>query len=633
MTRRVNAVRCLTSGAILCAMHAVTAQASAAEVRVTEDYAAVIFEGEDTVERDERWVLTEPGTPAQENDPDGNHSDGASGSAYLELLPDVRVTHTDPWGPPAAYWGEPGAGPMLSYEAQFPEPGRYHVHIRAYTTGTEDNGIHVGLDGEWPESGARIQVCAAGEEDWRWSSRQRYAGGSPCGVDKSVWLTVEKAGAGTVMFSAREDGFEIDRVMLIKDRSGGTRVCSPLFDQPDEIGCSDGNIPVSDERVDLAVALTVSEARIEPGETVEVAATLRNEDVLDEASDVRLRFDLDPDQWRVRSIDWRCSSEAEDIVCALENLGPRASGDETILELALQALAEGVHRIEVVANASEQDDDTRNDRVRADIEVGSAALDPTTLNAALATASKSVPLGTAVAFELSVENAGQSPALGTTLSLTVPRGLVVPSPPNGCGVFDRDIVCSLGTLGEDRTETFAVSITPEVGGTYTLAVAADAANADSTETPFVLEVTAAAGDPSEKGGKPAGGGESDPAEVEAPDDTGSETGDGTANATSGAGESGSGGTAGGGGENTSGAENPEDSREADGEGASPDDAAPGGGSVSDSLPRVTGGGAGGIPLLVMLASVLSYRGFGRATRVRADRAGRSPFSLASAARS
>ena len=84
-----------------------------AEVRFDTDYIAIVIEAEDHSTREDRWILTDATTPAQEQDPDGNHSDGAVGGVYLELLPDVRVTHDDPFGPPTAIWNVLCAHPRL----------------------------------------------------------------------------------------------------------------------------------------------------------------------------------------------------------------------------------------------------------------------------------------------------------------------------------------------------------------------------------------------------------------------------------------------------------------------------------------------------------------------------------------
>ena len=215
--------------AIVCSLAGVCLSLSVAQAdtRITDEYIAIDFDAESFSSSDERWVLTVPGTAQTADDPDPNHSDLAIGNAYLELLPDIRVTHADPTSPPVAFWSNPGIGPTLEYEVDFPEAGRYHVHVRALSTGTEDNGIYVGLNDEWPASGLRLQFCTAGQ-GWRYSSRQRDSGNNgPCGVEKTIWVTVENPGLNTVKFSAREDGFEIDHVMLIKDKSNNTRVLQP----------------------------------------------------------------------------------------------------------------------------------------------------------------------------------------------------------------------------------------------------------------------------------------------------------------------------------------------------------------------------------------------------------------------
>ncbi|MCG8499114.1 MAG: hypothetical protein MJB12_01735, partial [Firmicutes bacterium] len=74
---------------------------------------------------------------------------------------------------------------------------------------TEDNGVHVGIDGEWPETGQRMQWCD-GKNQWIWASKQR-TDEVHCGVKKLIYLNVDKAGKHTIMFSMREDGFSMDK--------------------------------------------------------------------------------------------------------------------------------------------------------------------------------------------------------------------------------------------------------------------------------------------------------------------------------------------------------------------------------------------------------------------------------------
>jgi hypothetical protein len=103
---------------------------------------------------------------------------------------------------------------ILHYKVQINNPGKYYVWVRAYSTGTEDNGIHVGIDGTWPESGQRLQWCD-GKHAWTWESKQRTHE-VHCGVPELIYLDIKQAGEHEIQFSMREDGFEFDKFVLTK---------------------------------------------------------------------------------------------------------------------------------------------------------------------------------------------------------------------------------------------------------------------------------------------------------------------------------------------------------------------------------------------------------------------------------
>ncbi len=104
---------------------------------------------------------------------------------------------------------------VLSYKVHFNTPGKYYVWCRVYPTGTEDNGLHVGIDGAWPESGQRLQF--GGKKRWMWDSRQRTEK-VHTGVRGLLFLDVDKAGEHTISFSMREDGFEFDQWLMTTDK-------------------------------------------------------------------------------------------------------------------------------------------------------------------------------------------------------------------------------------------------------------------------------------------------------------------------------------------------------------------------------------------------------------------------------
>ncbi len=92
---------------------------------------------------------------------------------------------------------------------QFNIAGKYYVWVRTFSTGSEDNGVHVGLNDNWPESSQRMQWCE-GKDSWTWASKQRTEH-VHCGEEKLIYLIIENPGIHNIMFSMREDGFTMDK--------------------------------------------------------------------------------------------------------------------------------------------------------------------------------------------------------------------------------------------------------------------------------------------------------------------------------------------------------------------------------------------------------------------------------------
>lgn len=181
----------------------------------------VLVEAENFTEQTEtenrQWykVSVKDGIPAIKNDPDQSHAATASAKNYLEALPDTRVTHDDELQRGVNFSNKPGQIAVLKYPIKFENPGKYYVWVRTFSTGSEDNGIHVGLNGTWPESGQKMQWCE-GKNAWTWASKQRTKE-EHCGIERLIYLDIPSAGVHTVSFSMREDGFEFDAFVLSKD--------------------------------------------------------------------------------------------------------------------------------------------------------------------------------------------------------------------------------------------------------------------------------------------------------------------------------------------------------------------------------------------------------------------------------
>ena len=179
----------------------------------------VAFEAEHFHKQEEvglrAWHLTTGSRlPGLKPDPDDPHVLGASGGAYLEILPDSRWTHNEELIRGQNFSNEPGKLAILSYKVYFNNPGRYHVWARVYSTGSEDNGMHFGLNGQWPESGQRWQTVK--KRDWQWDSRQRTEE-VHVGVPGLLYLDIPTPGQHIISVSMREDGTELDRILLTSD--------------------------------------------------------------------------------------------------------------------------------------------------------------------------------------------------------------------------------------------------------------------------------------------------------------------------------------------------------------------------------------------------------------------------------
>ena len=173
------------------------------------------FDEQSKTEMRQWYRISEGSTIDVGRDDDGPHYDNASGGTYLEILPDTRVTHDDELVHGENFSNEAGLLAVLHYRVSIEKPGRYYVWVRAFSSGTEDNGIHVGLNGDWPEHGQRMQWCE-GKNEWTWASKQRTED-QHCGVPGEIYLDIKEAGDHEIQFSMREDGFEFDKFVLTRD--------------------------------------------------------------------------------------------------------------------------------------------------------------------------------------------------------------------------------------------------------------------------------------------------------------------------------------------------------------------------------------------------------------------------------
>lgn len=222
--------QCITSSAIklsvVLSLFGVFSQAQTAKLNQTIGSETTIFEEKNGIVAVEaeyfykqsksdirQWYRTSKNELSKVGrDEDGAHYNGASNKAYIEILPDERVTHSDKIEQGKNFTDEAGTMAVVHYKVKINTPGRYYVWARAFSTGSEDNGVHVGLNGEWPENGRRMQWCED-KNKWTWASKQRTKE-VHCGVPKEIYLDIKKSGIQDIQFSMREDGFELDKFIL-----------------------------------------------------------------------------------------------------------------------------------------------------------------------------------------------------------------------------------------------------------------------------------------------------------------------------------------------------------------------------------------------------------------------------------
>jgi len=166
-----------------------------------------------------KWYITDSNNiPDLKPDSDPAHLDGVSGGAYVEVLPDSRHTHDDEMVHGENFSDNAGEIAVLHYNVHFNTPGRYFVWMLAYSSNSEDDSYHVGLDGEWPYSGTRWRTLI--NDAWGWQRLKR----NPPELEHEPatllsYIDVESAGPRELQISMREDGGEIDKIVLALDEA------------------------------------------------------------------------------------------------------------------------------------------------------------------------------------------------------------------------------------------------------------------------------------------------------------------------------------------------------------------------------------------------------------------------------
>ena len=193
------------------------ADSGIADTHFTVGAQAEDYDTSDSKDSNRAWyVITTDSTPSLV-DPDESHAESANGGAYLEALPDLLTILDDPNSDGNGLVNDPSRGAEVGYWVTLETTGRYYVWVRAHPTSSRDNALHVGIDGDWPESGRDIQYPDYHDQGWVWSSNQRDTGGTKFGNPLTIYLDVETTGRHLITFAMREDGFEFDEWIMTTD--------------------------------------------------------------------------------------------------------------------------------------------------------------------------------------------------------------------------------------------------------------------------------------------------------------------------------------------------------------------------------------------------------------------------------
>ncbi len=454
--RRHTVVRWVSIGAMV----AVCAPA------VAQDYTAFRIEAENFTLRNSDWQVTTPSAvPA---DPVDSFHQNASGDSYMELLPDTRVTHDDQILQGQNFWGGPGQGPALHYNVNIAQPGRYLIYAKAYSTGTEDNGIHVGINSTTPESGHRLQWCE-GKHTWTWSSAQR-TDDAHCGVPKTIYLDIASAGQNTITFWAREDGFELDQFILLKEDHDGSLNCFPIAN--DSIRCEDATtaqlvsetyLPItvldqgnaidtpadSDGRVDLAISISATDEFTHPRQLVDYTVTIENQDVAETATGVTANVTIGNGLQFNESES--CVMSGNNLSCSFAEI---VAGQSASATFSASTTTTGTLFVNASLDADQPDDRVSNNSAQQSVVSNQPTHQIEGALASLTANTNIIANGSSVELTAEIANLGSDSLNGAGLAVSLPSGSSLQADQVSCN--DDTLPCIVPVPVIDTTQRATV---------------------------------------------------------------------------------------------------------------------------------------------------------------------------------
>lgn len=100
-------------------------------------------------------------------------------------------------------------GPSVEYDIDFPQTGLYYVYVRSQGPTANDDSYHIGLNGSGLSNKSAYGMGGSGP--WAWQNLAND--------DEQMQLNIQSAGKHTLNIWVREDGVQIDKI-VIKKTSG-----------------------------------------------------------------------------------------------------------------------------------------------------------------------------------------------------------------------------------------------------------------------------------------------------------------------------------------------------------------------------------------------------------------------------
>ena len=101
--------------------------------------------------------------------------------------------------------------PRIDLDVNFVATGVHYIWVRGFSPNTGSDSVHFGIDGTTPDTGKRFDNFEIGS--WAWSNEIKLGPGNL----QIGTIDVDSTGAHTLNIWMREDGFQIDKIVLTTD--------------------------------------------------------------------------------------------------------------------------------------------------------------------------------------------------------------------------------------------------------------------------------------------------------------------------------------------------------------------------------------------------------------------------------